>query len=373
LKDVIVSEEDVRERYFSENRKIDLSFIAVDISAAKGGITVTDYSLAGRVMALDIKTKKWSAKILDTAGIDVNKLPTPVPSGKLVGEILPKIAAELGFKTGVKLVTGSIDQSAAVLGSGIVKAGVAVDSIGTAECITPVFKSLKLSKSMFESNYCCTAHSEPDLYVTFAYNFTGGSILKWYRDYIADFEKGVAKAKKKDVYDIITGNLPKEPTGLMVLPHFTVTGTPLFDNNSKGAILGLTLTTGKKEIVKALMEGVTYEMMLNINCLKKSGLNINEVRVMGGGAKSPFWLQLKADMYGVKTVSLNVTEAGCLGGAIRAGTAIGIYKDLKEATAKTVKIKKEYHPNTKRNKIYREKFEMYNKLYPALKDVLHNL
>jgi len=338
-----------------------------------GGITVTDYSLAGRMMAFDIKRKIWSKKILDAAGIDAAKLPEPVPSGRIVGEVRTKVAALLGFKAGVKLVTGSIDQSAAALGAGIIKEGVAVDSLGTAECITPVFKGLKLERSMFESNYCCTAHSEPDLYVTFAFNFTGGAILKWYRNYFAELEKGLAKEKGKDVYDLITGGLPEEPTGLLVLPHFTVTGTPYYDNNSKGAILGLTLSTGKSELVKALMEGVTYEMMLNLNCLKKAGLKVKEVRVMGGGARSPYWLQLKADMYGIKTVALNVSEAGCLGGAIRAGTATGRYRNFEEAVAETVKVKKEYYPDKKKNNIYLEKFEVYKKVYPALKDILHKL
>ncbi|MFH1825090.1 MAG: FGGY-family carbohydrate kinase [Candidatus Firestonebacteria bacterium] len=338
-----------------------------------GGMTITDYSIAARTMAFDISKKKWSDKILNIAGLDENLLPNIKPSGEIIGEVSEKVAKQLGFKKKVLLVSGAHDQPAGALGSGIIKEEIAMDSTGTVECITPTFNKLNLNKKMLEYNYCCSPAALKGLYVTFAYNFTGGSLLRWYRDILANEEKRLAKKLNKDVYDLILENLPKSPTNLFILPHFLQAGTPYFDSNSKGVILGLTIGTKKNEIVKAILEGITYEMKLNLYCLEKAGIKINEIRAIGGGAKSDVWLKLKADMFNKKVVSLNVSESACLGVALLGGVAIGKYKSIFEAINNVVKVKKVFYPDSQRSKIYEEKFKVYKKIYPTLKDILHKI
>jgi xylulokinase len=337
------------------------------------GETITDYSIAARTMAFDINKKKWSDKILNIAGIDVNLLPDVKPSGEVIGEVSKKVAKKLGFKRKVFLVSGAHDQPAGAVGSGIVKEGIAMDATGTVECITPAFNKLNLNKKMLEYNYCCSPHALKNLYVTFAYNFTGGSLLRWYRDTFAIEEKKLAKRSNKDVYNIILKEIPKNPTNLFILPHFLATGTPYFDSNSKGVILGLTFGTKKNEVVKAILEGITYEMKLNLYYLKNAGVDISEIRTIGGGAKSDVWLQLKADMFNKKVVSLNVSESACLGVALLGGVAVGKYKSIYEAINNVVKVKKVFYPDFKKSKIYEDKFEIYKKIYPTLKDILHKI
>ena len=164
-----------------------------------------------------------------------------------------------------------------------------------------------------------------------------------------------------------------EPTSLFILPHFTSTGTPHFDTESKGVIAGLRLSTTRGEIVRAVLEGVTYEMALNASVLGDCGAEIESFRAIGGGAKSTFWMQLKADLLGKPVHAMKVSEAVCLGAAILAGTATGRYPSARKAALEISQVERTYRPDARKAKIYREKFARYKELYPALKNWLHTI
>ncbi len=336
-----------------------------------GGRPIINYSLASRTMAFDVVNKKWSDKILTAAGINKNKLPEPTASGSIIGEISSNLAEELELPTGVLLVAGGHDQPCAALGAGILKSGIAVDSIGTVECITPALDEPVISEKMAAANLVCSPHVKKNMYVTYAFNFTGGSLLKWYRDNFGYEEKELSQKKGKDVYDLIIEKAVDYPTDIYILPHFAGAGTPYMDTESRGAVIGLTMETKKGEIIKGILEGITYEMMINLQCLEDAGIQIQELRAVGGGAKSEFWLQLKANMLGKKIVSLNISEAGTLGVAMLAGTAAGVYDDLDSAAAKLVKQKQKFYPDDKQHQIYKEKFEVYKNVYPNVKKILN--
>ena len=227
------------------------------------------------------------------------------------------------------------------------------------DCITPAFDKPLLNDKMLKYNFCVSPHTVNGLYCTFAYNFTAGSLLKWFRDTFSEAEKLAAKRSGKDVYSLIFSLLPKEPTNIYILPHFTVTGTPYFDAKPVGSIFGLTLNTSKAEFKKAILEGVSYEIKLNLFLLGKWGVKVNIIRAMGGGSKFPYWLQLKADMYNKQIDTTNVTEAGCLGVALLAGTAIKKYNSIKEALSKIIKIKDSFYPRKAINRIYEKILNIY--------------
>ncbi|MEW6355888.1 MAG: FGGY-family carbohydrate kinase [Planctomycetota bacterium] len=328
-----------------------------------------DYSLAARTMAFDIKRCAWSEKIGRLTGIDLDLLAAVAPSGTVVGEIGIRASKETGLPKGCKVVTGGHDQPAGAAGAGIIKGGIAMDATGTVECVTPSFAKPVLNRTMLKNNFCCYHHVAPGLYVTLAFNFTGGSLLKWVRDTFAEEEKREAKKKGVDVYDILIARMHDGPTDLFVVPHFTSTGTPYMDPDPTGAIIGLNLKTTKEQIVKAVLEGITYEIKLNLMLLRKAGIEVNEIRAIGGGAKSAKWLQLKADMFNTKVVRLSVTEAACLGVALSAGVAIGEFRSFPDAVKGIVKPEKVFLPRPQVAKAYDEKVKAYERLYPALKAV----
>lgn len=334
---------------------------------------VIDYSLASCTMAFDVVNKKWSDKILSLVDIDQELFSRTEPSGTIIGEVEPKIADELGLSKGVVGVTGGHDQPCGALGSGIIQEGRVIDATGTVECITPAFNQPIINRKMLEGSFSCNCHVVDGMYVTLAYVSSGGVILRWYRDNFAEAELQRARERGIDVYDILMEEASDEPSSLLLLPHFSGTGTPYLDTESKGAILGLSLSTEKGELIKAILEGISLEIKHNINWLENAGIPINEIRAIGGGAKSEKWLQLKADVFGKKVVSLDISEGVCLGAAILAGTAIGKYHSIKTAVDKLVKPKKEYHPNPSLQEFYEERLELYKSVYPSIKKVNHEL
>jgi xylulokinase len=167
------------------------------------GETVIDYSLAARTMAFDVRKKVWSEEILGKADIDSRVLSSVVPSGYVVGKVMQPVADELGMTGDVFVVTGGHDQPCGALGAGIIGAGMAMNAIGTSDCVCPAFEKPILTSSMLEGNYSCYPHVVGDMYVTIAFNLTGGLLLRWYRDTLCQYEMEEAAKTGKDVYDII--------------------------------------------------------------------------------------------------------------------------------------------------------------------------
>jgi xylulokinase len=318
-----------------------------------------DYSLAARTMAFDVTKKKWSKELLALAGVDEDKLPKAVPSGTVVAKIMPSIANELGLPLKLIVVTGGHDQVCAATGAGITKPGLAIDGTGTVECITPAFDKPILTEQFLGNNYACVPHSIEGMYVTYAFNFTGGSILKWYRDNFSKYETMLAKEKGISVYQLLDELGAKNPTDLIVIPHFAGSATPDMNEDARGAFLGLRFDTDAPTLYRALIEGVTYEMAYNMEFLESAGVKIHELRAVGGGAKSSYWLNIKANITGCRIIPLDVEEAGLTGTAILAGVASGVYKKVDEALPYFIRQKTAIEPDEEQRKIYSENFQRY--------------
>lgn len=162
----------------------------------------------------------------------------------------------------------------------------------------------------------------------------------------------------------------KSPTGILVLPHFAGAATPYMDTGSKGAIVGLTAGHTVADIYRACMEGVVYEMMLNMEYLKESGVAIHMLHAAGGGAHSEVWMQMKADMLNIPITALSTVDAGTVGSAMLTGIAAGYFKDLEDAAEHMVEKKKIYQPNPEMHKKYQKLYERYQKLYQAVRPLV---
>lgn len=200
---------------------------------------VVDYSLASCTMAFDIVNKKWSDKILALAEINPDLFSRPALSGSIIGEVDPKIAEELGLPKKVVGVAGGHDQPCGALGAGIIREGRVIDATGTVECITPAFNQPVLNRKMLDGHFSCNCHVVDGMYVTLAYVSSGGVILRWYRDNFAESEFELARKRGRSVYDLLMEQTSNEPSPLLLLPHFSGTGTPYLDAKSKGQFWGL--------------------------------------------------------------------------------------------------------------------------------------
>ncbi len=329
---------------------------------------VISYSLAGRTLLFDVRNQIWDREILAAAGLTGEQLATPMASGSLVGKLSKQMSAKLGLAEGAAVVAGGHDQTCGALGAGIVKAGMAMYATGTVECITPVFDKPVFSQELLANNLCTYNHAVKNMYATLAYSLTGGNILKWFRDELGQKEVEQAQKSGKSAYALLLDAMPEEPSGLLVLPYFTPSGTPYFDTTTKGAILGLRLNTSRGEIIKALLEGVAFEMRLNLEILARAGCRIDELRAMGGGAKSAVWTQLKADVTGKNIIVLDVVEAGCMGVAMLA-CAWHTGRAIESLAAQWVKPVATVRPQAGHAAFYNKRFRQYKKLYPVVKQI----
>ena len=222
---------------------------------------------------------------------------------------------------------------------------------------------------MTRSGFACVPHVRAGQYVTYAFTFTSGSMLKWYRDRIQPSIKLDAETTGINAYDLIIERATPTPSPVLLLPHFAGAATPYMDNDAVGAMVGLNINTTRADIAKAILEGITFEMMVNMDRLEAAGIQVDELRAVGGLAKSEPFLQLKSDMRGRRIVTLEVTEAGTLGVAMLAGAAAGLYRSLDDAAARLVRVRRAFTPNPAVHAAYRERYALYQRMYGAVRDI----
>ena len=332
---------------------------------------VTSHSHANRTLLFDIRKEAWSEELLQWSGLDPAKLPLPRPGGAVVDTISPAAARQLGLPTDVSVVVGGHDQCCNSLGAGIHEAGRAVCGIGTFECITPTFDHIPPAGPMLRNGLNVEHHVLPGLYVSFIYN-QGGTLVRWFRDTFASADLA-ALSDKGDIYRILSAEMPAEPTRLLSLPYFEMTGPPGFVGDAAGAIAGLKTSTTRGDILKSIMECETFYFVESMQALRDMGVDTSEFVATGGGARSDAWLQIKADIFGVPFVRPRITEASLLGAALLAGIATGVFRSAEEGVSRFVERDRVFEPDAARHDVYAAKYEQYRALLPALRDILRKV
>jgi len=324
------------------------------------------WSLAGRTMLFDVLKHEWNGEILNKVGLSVEKLAVPAAPGEITGGITMHYGRRLGYKNPVTIVAGGHDQTCAALGAGVIEPGMCMYATGSVECFCPILEKPSFSDELRMNNLCCYDYTIKGMYTSVAYSLTGGNILRWMRDEFGQLEKYEATITGQNAYTLLLNAMPSFPTDLLVLPYFSPTGTPFFDTNAKGAIVGLQLTTAKGEVTKALLEGVALEMKLNLLLMEKSGMKIETLIATGGGTRNKSWTQLKADVLNKRIFVRNVEEAGCYGAAMLACSALEKLP-VEKLLRKNLIESEIFLPNPENAGIYDLRFDIYKKMYPAMK------
>jgi len=345
-----------------------------DFIQMKLGVTPKiSYSLAARTSAFDIVKKEWSKVILAEANIDSEVLAVPRPSAEPVGIIPSEIADELGLPHGVVVSTGGHDQACGTFGAGITEEGYAMHAAGTSDVIAVMLNKPYLNDIMLQNNYPCAPYVIPDKYTTLTFNLTGGLLLKWYRDVFCYEESVLAQEKNVNIYRIIDEKIYSKPVDVFILPHFVGSGTPSLDADSKGIIIGVDIATNKPKLSRAVLESNSYDLKLNLDKIESMGIKITNLIAIGGGAKSPVWLQIKSNVLNKCISTLINNEAASLGAALLAGISIGEYKNFKDAATCAVKQKGEFIPDASMIKGYKKRYDIYKSIYSTNKYLLHKI
>lgn len=322
----------------------------------------------------DITRKQWWPEMLDYLGLDEYQLPTLYETGTPIGTILPQIADELGLPRDLLLVVGGQDQSSGAIGVGNVKPGIFSESTGGALMVCTA-----TYRPVFDENGCipCNYSDMEDVYMIQG-GAKGGILFRWLRDNLCWEEMMRELAGEGDSYDFMTGLAAATPPGaegLFLLPFFGGGSTPNPDIYGRGILYGLNLGHTKGHIIRAFMEGLACNITKIIEYTERlTGIQVTQVRSLGGGSLSPVWCQIKADVLNRQVVTMkNTQDAACLGAAIVAGYGYGAFDSIADTALKFAKIDRVYDPNPENRAVYDQLLKKYDLLIQATKGYTEEL
>jgi len=327
-----------------------------------GGGTFCDLSLAASTHLLDLGRMDWSPRVLASCGLSPLKLPELRPAGTAVGTLSPAIARELGLPQGISLVLGGHALCCQALGVGAARPGLAAYNMGAIFDLTPTFQAVPLRALMLRHGLSVQPHVVPDFLTSTLRSDPGGAILRWYCDQLAPLEKREAQRRGGSIYTELLAEMPEEPTGLMAL----LGDGPTDSEPSSVTVTGITLSTSRGAVVKALLEGIGYRFAEGRRAYEQMGIRIEALRAAGGGARSDRWLQLTADLLDLPVERMPPIEPAPLGAAILAGIGSGAYAGLDEAVRAAVHVAQRFEPDARRAAHYAERLEAYRRLRDAL-------
>ena len=332
------------------------------------GQWVGERSVHSSSLWLDIRTGALWDDMLAFLGVTADRFPDIRGSGEVLGTLRPEAARELGLGADTAVVTGALDQPAGAIGAGNIRPGMCSETTGAALAAV-----ITLDRLALDPKRClpCHIHGLPGLhYFLMPWGQTAGMVLKWFRDtFCREGAPGAGVAHSYAELAAEAAAVPPGCDGLTMLPHLAGAASPEFDPWAKGVFFGFGLQHGRGHFVRAIMEAVACMLRRNLDLLPAMGLEVAEIRSMGGGAQSALWNRIKADMTRKPVQTTRGSETACLGVAMLAACALGIYPDLAAAAAAMVRLKDRYEPEDAHRDAYENQYRAYLRLYDALQGV----
>ena len=320
------------------------------------GVHCTDVSDASGMLIFDVKNRCWSKEMLDICGIRKEQLAKIYESYEAVGTVLPKIAEELDIPTSVKVVAGAGDNAAAAVGTGTVGDGMCNISLGTSGTI--FISSEKFGVDKYNALHAF-AHADGH-YHLMGCMLSAASCNKWWmdeiigtKDYAAE-QKAIEKLGENHVY---------------FLPYLMGERSPHNNPNARGTFIGMTMDTTRADMTQAVLEGVAFALRDSFEVAKSLGIRIERTKICGGGAKSPLWKKIIANIMNIKVDVIESEEGPALGGAMLAAVACGEYASVEEAAEKIVKIVDTVEPIPENAARYEKQYQKFCRIYPAVKEL----
>jgi xylulokinase len=323
----------------------------------------TDLAGAAGTLLLDVANRRWSDEVLSALDIPREWMPKTHEGSEVTGQVSEAAAKETGLAAGIPVVGGGGDQAAQATGVGAVTPGVVALTVGTSGVVFAPLGSYAYEPEGRLHAFC---HAAPGQWHFMGVMLSAAGSLQWYRDTLApdvEFDALISAA----------ADIPPGAEGLQFLPYLSGERTPHPDPLARGAFIGLTTRHTRAHMTRAVLEGITFGLRDSFELIKASeaGKVISQVRVSGGGAKSPLWRQIMADILGNSLVTVEALEGAAYGAALLAGVGAGIWPDVGAATAK-VQVSDETHPG-KNQAAYEGIYATYRSLYPTLKETFARL
>lgn len=327
-----------------------------------------DYSDASGTNLLDVGKRCWSSEICKALDIDMDLLPKLYESSEVVGHITKEAAALTGLSGKTLVVAGAGDNAAAAIGTGITCSGKAFITLGTSGVIFAHSDSVRIDPLCRVHTFCSAM---PNAWAVMSCTLAAGLSYRWLRDTVFPKEIDLAKANGTDPYVKMNALAEASPLGanrLLYLPYLMGERSPLLDEKARGAFIGLNAMHTQGDLARAVLEGVSYSQKACYEVMQGMGIEINALLSCGGGARSPFWRQMLADMLRISVLTAEASKEGpALGVAILAGVGCGDFGSIEQACNKLIISDGESRPIPENSKAYADYYAIYQALYPALK------
>lgn len=332
------------------------------------GRYVTEKSLLTSTAYYDIRNDRYWGEILESLGLDEEKLPEILDCGALVGNLESGAAQKLGLKTDVKVFAGAMDQIAAAIGGGGMQNGIVTATVGTAMVLTSAISSMD---ECTDDSLILYRGIRDDQFAIVPMCATSGAVFTWFKEQFCQLEAQKCEEEGTSVYDVLCSyaqEVPAGAEGVLLLPYFAGTLQPQCVPEAKGVFYGLTVRTDKKILVRAVLESIGYMLRENLEMLRKFGIDVKQVHFFGGGSKNAVWNQIIADIADVELVLLEQSECGSLGAAMMGAASLGWYPSVEEAQ-KCNSARSVVKPDPSQKKVYDAAYARYQKLFNAVKPV----
>jgi xylulokinase len=337
------------------------------------GEFATEVSDASGMQLLDIKNRCWSKEVLNALDIPIEYLGNVHESIVVSGKVHKRAAELTGLKENTPVVGGAGDQAAGAIGNGIIRSGQISSTIGTSGVVFAHLDEPVIDEKGRVHTFC---HAVPGAWHMMGVTQGAGLSLKWFRDNFCTNEIEVAKNMGIDPYVLMTKEAEKVPAGsrgVVYLPYLMGERTPHLNPKAKGVFFGLSAAHTKNDMLRAVIEGVSYSLLDCMEIIKGTGLNPTNVMVSGGGGKSELWRQILADMFNCKVSTNKSSEGPALGVALLAGVGTGVYKDINEACSIAISENSIQYPKEENSLVYTRYYEIYKKIYNDLKETFELL
>ena len=332
----------------------------------------SDVSDSSGTSLFDVGKRTWSDEMLRALDIPRAWMPEVTESPIVSAKISADAARATGLVEGTPVVGGGGDQAAGAVGTGIVRPGIVSATLGTSGVVFAQSDEYRIEPQGRLHAFC---HAVPGKWHLMGVMLSAAGSFRWYRDALGAHEKEIAQQTKRDVYDVLTQDAATAPAGcegLLFLPYLTGERTPYPDPNARGAFIGLTVRHTKAHLTRAVLEGVSFGLRDSLELMRALGITTTQVRASGGGARSPLWRQILADVFDAEIVTVNITEGAAYGAALLAGVGAGIYRDVESACDAVIKTTSSDLPSEAKS-IYAKQYPRYRALYPALKAEFESL
>lgn len=330
------------------------------------GEFATEVSDASGTLLFDVRKRRWSDEMLEELDIDRDFMPKCFESPVVSGKITDEVARITGLKSGTPVVGGGGDNAAAAVGSGIVRAGRVFSSLGTSGVVFAHSNQVEVDPSLRVHTFC---HAVPGTWHVMGVMLAAGGSFRWFRDNLGTEEVEQAREEGVDPYEILTRKAAEAKPGcdgLIFLPYLSGERTPHANPNAKGVFFGLSLSHRKAHLIRAVLEGVTFGMRDSLEIIKGMGIPVEEVRALGGGARSSLWRQMQADIMNEDILTINVAEGAGYGAAVLAGVGTKMYENVQEACDNLISTTSRTKPNKENVQLYEDYYRVFQQLYPPL-------